>query len=554
MDQGKATRINRTGKILLRICLIVFLLKESALSAPPPMAPYPNHTLTIHHSDLLKTLEELGIPSNLIDEKLKQTKCVTIHPVFAKSVCANPVCASQVCSTRVCGEPCAPDKLEPKGETLAPKIKITPEESSKTHFSPGIDDHPLKSIPEDKLPDDHIPTLDPNPGTNSESSPQPNLEPSLEPSSEPIPELLPRSSPQILPQTSLEILPQNLPEIIPSQPVQPIQPIQPLQPVQPVQPVQPFMPQQIPQPIPQSVNPNFPPRVPQPVQQFMPQPIPQAFPRNIPQNFPRPRPQAFPQTMSQSFPQPRPQAFPQNIPQSFPQRFPQAMPQRLPQQMPQPMPQPFPQALSQGFPRPIASPFIPQMTPRPTRLPAGSSVPLTQPQAMPFAQPVGGIAGDVPLTPSRPSARGGSSIAPKVLLKNRKRLPSITKPLALKPDAVEPAAYVQRDLPEVLALPTTARTPKEAEERIKKLVRTSGNFDLGNPKVKMAKADVPTPIKPRPYGIFPTNSPFYLPENPPEALAPIALKITEHLKKRPPIHEPEEMITEDLSIKDAKEQ
>jgi hypothetical protein len=85
------------------------------------------------------------------------------------------------------------------------------------------------------------------------------------------------------------------------------------------------------------------------------------------------------------------------------------------------------------------------------------------------------------------------------------------------------------------------------------MVRTSGNFDLGNPKVRMAKADVPIPVRPRPYGTISTSAPFYLPGKPPEGHAPKVIKIKEHLKKRPPIHEPEEVIAEDRSIKDAKE-
>jgi len=582
VDHGRATRINRTGKILLQICLIIFLLKEATLSAAPSVAPFPSHSVTMHHSDLIKTLDELGIPPNLIDEKLNQTKCVIVHPVFAKSVCARPVCASHVCSTPICGQPCATDKLNPeqKQETLVPKIKVKPEEISKPQLSPEIGDGPPKILPEDRILEGKTPTLDPNPTTNPEPSPEPSLEPRSEPSSELIPEPLLLPSPQILPQLSPEILPQNTPQRFPPQPVQPFMP-QPIpQPIaqtipqsvspQVPQPVQQFMPQPIPQPIAQTIPQSVSPQVPQPTQQFMPQPIPQRFPPQLPQPvqqfMPQPMPQRFPsqvpQPTQQFMPQPIPQRFPSQVPQPSQQFMPQPIPQRFPSQvpqppqqfMPQPIPQRFPQAMPQAVPRPMTAPFAPQLAPRPNSLPRGLAAPLTQPRAMPTTRPARAIAGGNPSTPSRPSAIGGPSIPPRAALKNRKGLPVITKSLTTKPDALQPAAYVQRDLPEVLAPPTTARTPQEAEEFIKKLVRTSGNFDLREPRVKMAKADVPTPIKPRPYGSFPTSSPFYLPENPPEAPAPTSLKITEYLKKRPPIREPEEMITEDLSIKDAKEQ
>jgi hypothetical protein len=71
--------------------------------------------------------------------------------------------------------------------------------------------------------------------------------------------------------------------------------------------------------------------------------------------------------------------------------------------------------------------------------------------------------------------------------------------------------------------------------------------------IPMAKPDVPLILSPRPYDLFPTNQGFYLPEKPPEGVSPLVAEIHEHLKKRPPVHEPDEVIAEDLSIKDAKE-
>jgi len=69
----------------------------------------------------------------------------------------------------------------------------------------------------------------------------------------------------------------------------------------------------------------------------------------------------------------------------------------------------------------------------------------------------------------------------------------------------------------------------------------------------MAIPDVPAIIKPSPYGLVPTKGHFHLPEPPPEGHTPLATQIQEHLKERPPIHKPDEVIAEDLSVKDSKE-
>jgi len=69
----------------------------------------------------------------------------------------------------------------------------------------------------------------------------------------------------------------------------------------------------------------------------------------------------------------------------------------------------------------------------------------------------------------------------------------------------------------------------------------------------MAKPDIPSILPLRPHSVFSTSQDFYLPEKPPEGVSPLAKEIHEHLKKRPPVHEPDEVIAEDLSIKDPKE-
>lgn len=116
--------------------------------------------------------------------------------------------------------------------------------------------------------------------------------------------------------------------------------------------------------------------------------------------------------------------------------------------------------------------------------------------------------------------------------------------------ATSTVSFVQPNVLPVLRPPSTSSTQADA---MKKLSLTSGLLDLGKPNIPMAKPDMPIPIKPRPYGSFPTSSPFHLPEKPPEGHTHLATHIIEHLKTRPPIHEPDEVIAEDLSIKDAKE-
>jgi hypothetical protein len=121
-------------------------------------------------------------------------------------------------------------------------------------------------------------------------------------------------------------------------------------------------------------------------------------------------------------------------------------------------------------------------------------------------------------------------------------VPSIAKPAI---------AVVQPSLPAVLRPDATAKTLQEA---LKKLVLTSGYFHLPKPGAgPIAIPDVPPVIKPRPYGSFPTSQPFYLPEKPPEGHLPLATQIQTRLKERPPAHDPDEVIAEDLSIRDPKE-
>jgi hypothetical protein len=118
--------------------------------------------------------------------------------------------------------------------------------------------------------------------------------------------------------------------------------------------------------------------------------------------------------------------------------------------------------------------------------------------------------------------------------------PTVGRPAVAKP----PVAVVQPNIPTILRPNARSKTLQDALKNLA-LPRT--------PIEPTAIPDVPAVIKPRPYGSIPTSQPFYLPEKPPEGLAPLATQIQEHLKKRPPIHEPDEVIGEDVSIKDAKE-
>jgi hypothetical protein len=148
-----------------------------------------------------------------------------------------------------------------------------------------------------------------------------------------------------------------------------------------------------------------------------------------------------------------------------------------------------------------------------------------------------------------PAATGKAAVAPTLT-----QQPSV-KPAAA-PVAKPAETFVQPAILPVLNPPTQAHTLKDALKQIKdtlmQLAPTSGHLFL-KPKEKMAIPDIPIPIQPRPYGSYPLSSPFYLAEKPPEGHASPVDKVKAHLKERPPIHEPEEVIAEDLSIRGAKE-
>jgi len=148
-----------------------------------------------------------------------------------------------------------------------------------------------------------------------------------------------------------------------------------------------------------------------------------------------------------------------------------------------------------------------------------------------------------PPSPTRKpvSAAPSSAIAPAQ--RSKAPSPEISAP---PPPAAKPTvAVVQPNIPTILRPDAKSKTLQDALK----------NLSLPRTLIEStAMPDVPPVIKPRPYGSIPTSQPFYLPEKPPEGHSPLATQIQEHLKKRPPIHEPDEVIGEDVSIKDAKEQ
>lgn len=235
----------------------------------------------------------------------------------------------------------------------------------------------------------------------------------------------------------------------------------------------------------------------------------------------------------------------------LPQRpMPSGFPQSI---LPPPMPQPMPFTPRQsGFippiqPRPITPGFVPPIQPRPV--------------APALARPFAPVSRHIP-TPTPLTARLGQ-IPPKSNTKpipvakpviNPTRAAAVKAPATKRPIPVvaKPAvAFVKPSLPTVLHPDAKAKTLKEA---LKNLALTSGFLNLAKPEtVPMAKPDVPPVIRPRPYGVIPTSSPFYLPEKPPEGHSPLAKQIAAHLKKRPPAYEPDEVIAEDPEIIDPKE-
>lgn len=122
---------------------------------------------------------------------------------------------------------------------------------------------------------------------------------------------------------------------------------------------------------------------------------------------------------------------------------------------------------------------------------------------------------------------------------NKKSPSRVAKPSDDREEAVEPA--------------TLRRSPqtKILEDAVKNKVLGT-KLPKSSP-IPMAKPDIPSILPLRPHSVFSTSQDFYLPEKPPEGVSPLAKEIHEHLKKRPPVHEPDEVIAEDLSIKDPKE-
>lgn len=128
--------------------------------------------------------------------------------------------------------------------------------------------------------------------------------------------------------------------------------------------------------------------------------------------------------------------------------------------------------------------------------------------------------------------------------------------MATKPPPPSPAvSVVPPPIPPVVYPSAKAETQEEALKQILKYL--SGTRVLpkmrGSEPIQMAKPDKPSIIRPKAHGMFPTSGSLYLPKQLPEGQTPLAPQIRAHLEKKPPINEPEEVIEEDLEIKDPKE-
>jgi len=210
--------------------------------------------------------------------------------------------------------------------------------------------------------------------------------------------------------------------------------------------------------------------------------------------------------------------------------------------------------------------FQPQpVTPQTLRpqVPPGLAV---QPQPLLPNRP--GIApASVPSTPppknmGTPAIPQHAAPSPADQLGKQTTKPRITKPATVTKQTTIPPQQASNKPPTTTPASTPEKTSvalpsstQHSEEAIKNIATKTGAPKLTTLfKQPMAKPDVPLVIRPRPYSLATTSAPFYLPEKLPEGESPMASQIREHLKKHPPAHEPDEIIAEDLSIKDAKEQ
>ena len=176
--------------------------------------------------------------------------------------------------------------------------------------------------------------------------------------------------------------------------------------------------------------------------------------------------------------------------------------------------------------------------------------PIFGPQAGRTPVTSGIAAGGVARAPGARGTTGAAGVTGATGTSGTKATAQTTSPLTTAVPTVRPS------VPSVVRLPTKAQTSKEAQEAIdktmKELAKTNGQFDLAKSKETMTKPDVPTVVKPSPHGVISTSSPFDLPK-PPEGHTKSDKQIKKHLKEKPPIEEPDEVIAEDLSIKDAKQ-
>lgn len=583
------------GKILSKLCLWSFLMGENALHAHELTSIFPLHPVTITTEELIKKIESLGLAINL-PEGLKGSQYITVQPVCAKPVKAVPVCATPVCAQPLKSkDPLIPSQISPPSDPIEPSLEE----------NPIADPDPETPEPEEVIQEDPSPEIDPTPEQDpsppelpseetqaeeelsSEINPTPEEDTSpIDPSSEddntptppeevPQPEQATPPFPET-PQPGFNTVPTPLgPTPFNSNPYGP----QTMGNRTPMQPGSPIIPQGMGTQSynPQPQNPNFAP-FPQPMRPSL-GGAPQPF---LPQQSFHPNFMSQPQSMLPSLPHISPQRFPQTYSQPLQQGYQPSPMATLPHNpvygTPGYMPHPFmtqPQSPFQNFSGGHIS--VPPQSHSPSTGIIGGYGQAGSPQnhgqslagivhqqsthrvpnQSPITVPAAGSVMSIPKQ-NHPEKTPQNSSTSSIEHSTPTPAPSQTTPII--PRVIFPTKGVHsmnhpQSLPMVKKLSTTAQKPeniKKEKESTSPQTRRKNNLERKLLKI-MAKPDVPLVIPPKPYGIVPASQRFYLPEKPPEGRAPSSKQIRDRLKKSPPIHDVEEIIPEDPTIKDPKE-
>ena len=578
-----------------------------AASNLPPRCP-----LTLPFAQMAPRLKQWGITpifqggfqEVFQGGKFSPTQCVTLQPVCWQRVIGVPVRVYRRCvadlstsqgeinegqggieevkGTETVIEP--PQMIEERGE---PEQPLPPTLPAIHEALPDVNEPPVATV----LPENEEPNPKPleKPQRTEEAAPIPEEE--REPEIKPAPEEEtpePREEPE--PEESSEHpekpesqeIPENREEPEPEPGPEPEEPLKALEqeeiphpqlpanmPVQPAQQPQQFMPpaqmRQAPlqQGVPMQNAPHyFAPALQQPSRPMLPPALPAYAPLQPQAQFnayapPAPRPFPVPPLAFQPRPQANVQANIQpglQVQASLPaQPYVQA---RVQTAIPQP---PITQPIRQVA-QPLSRNFrgAAVLPPKKTRVSGEVRAQLKPPARVrvklrhkrPLLVPTHHLHLTIPKTSVPPVHSLTPIISPAQLIKARHEIHIIAPARYISLPA--PVAAVPPPAPAVMHLSAKPKNLKEALQNLRRHLRAIPK--LVKETVRMAKSDIPAILKPRRQSFFPTSGNFYLPENALNHPLPLAREIKAYLEKYPPAKEPDEILPDDLSIIDPKEQ